>query len=80
MNFRHISITARLAPLEVVLTEEHQIAVRAEADLALAAPVLFDAAKSALTALEALKAGNPVDLELIKRDLRAALVAAGEEF
>lgn len=80
MNYRHIAITAKLAPLNVALSEEHQKAVRAESDLAYAAPALFDAAKSAFTALESLKSGRVVDLDLIQRDLRAALVAAGEEF
>lgn len=79
-NYRLITIGARMAPLSLVLDEAHQQQVQAEFQLAYGAPALFEAAKSALKGLEALKDCKPVDLDLIRRDLRAALIAAGEEF
>lgn len=47
MTYRHIAITAKIAPLATVLTDEYQQHVMAEARLANAAPALLNACRYA---------------------------------
>lgn len=86
MSFEYIAITAKIAPLETVLSDAHQQRVNAEARIANAAPDLLGACRYADVLLAmaidptAPDVNRKLWIESVQRVLRAAIeCAAGTE-
>lgn len=77
MNYRTIAITAKLAPLETVLSKEHQDEVLRESTLAYAAGDLYLALKDLLAATENML--NATYGQTIKDRAKMALASARVE-